>query len=74
MIDLNKIKICGRYIIKNNELFLFNGGSSISFKMQGTSFEIKLDSYPVDSYFYLIIDRDDGRKIKASTSSSFGHS
>lgn len=71
MIDLNKIKICGRYIIKNNELFLFNGGSSISFKMQGTSFEIKLDSYPVDSYFYLIIDRDYGRKIKASTSSSF---
>lgn len=71
MIDLNKIKIGGRYIVKNNELYLFNGGSSLSFKMKGSSFEIKLDSNPIDSYFYIITDRDYKNKIKTNTASNF---
>ena len=74
MIDLNKIKICGRYIITNDELFIFNGGSSLSFKMKGQSFEATLSSCPIDSFFYVIIDRDFQNKIKAKTSSKFVYS
>ena len=74
MIDLNKIKISGRYIIKNDELFIFNGGSSFSFKMKGQSFEVALSSCPIDSYIYVIIDRDYQNKIKANTSSKFNYS
>ena len=74
MIDLNKIKICGRYIVKNDELFIFNGGSSLSFKVKGQSFEVMLSSCPIDSFFYVIIDRDYQNKIKAKTSSKFVYS
>ena len=68
MIDLNKIKISGRYIIKDNYLYIFNGGSSLSFKMKGKSFSLLFDSNPIDSYLYIIIDRDYKNKTKYLTS------
>ena len=58
MVDLTKIKINGRYSVINDRLFIYNGGSSFSFKMQGSGFTLKLKSIPVDGYIYIIIDRN----------------
>ena len=68
MIDFNKAQINGRYLFKDDHYFIFNGGSSFSFKMKGKSFSILLESSPVDAYFYVIIDRDYNNKKKYLTS------
>ena len=68
MIDFNKIKINGRYINKDGFYYFFNGGSGFSFKMKGKSFSLCFDSNPIDSYFYIIIDRDFSHKQKFKTS------
>lgn len=68
MIDFNKIKINGRYILKDGFYYIFNGGSGLSFKMKGKSFSITFDSCPIDSYFYVVIDRDYKAKKKYLTS------
>ena len=62
--DFKDIKINGRYQIKDNELYLFNSGSGISFKMKGTSFIVALNSEIGPCYYYLIIDRDYENKTK----------
>lgn len=68
MIDFNKVQINGRYLFKDDHYFIFNGGSSFSFKMKGKSFSILLESSPIDAYFYVIIDRDYNNKKKYLTS------
>ena len=68
MIDFNKIKINGRYLLKDGFYYIFNGGSGLSFKMKGNSFTIRFNSCPVDSYFYVVIDRDFTNKEKHLTS------
>lgn len=68
MIDLSKLKINGRYLLKDNYYYFFNGGSGFSFKMNGTGFKLKFDSCPIDSYFYIIVDRDYQNKTKLLTS------
>ena len=68
MVDFNKIKINGRYLYKDGFYYIFNGGSSFSFKMKGNSFSVSFDSCPVESYFYVIIDRDFDNKKKYLTS------
>ena len=64
MIDLSKVHINGRYLFKDELLYLYNGGSSLSFKMDGDSFTIYLEHIPTPGYFYIIIDRDYTNKIK----------
>ena len=68
MVDFNKVKINGRYINKDGFYYIFNGGSGFSFKIKGNSFAICFDSNPIDSYFYVIIDRDYYHKQKYKTS------
>ena len=68
MVDFNKIKINGRYLYKDDFYYIFNGGSGLSFKMKGNSFVISFDSNPIDSYFYVIVDRDFNNKRKYLTS------
>ena len=58
------IKFNGRYEKKNNHFYIFNGGSGISFRMNGPSFKLYLKSSPVDCYIYVIIDRDYESKTK----------
>ena len=74
MINLSKLKINGRYIFKDDHLFIFNGGSSISFKTRGTNFVISLESSPIPTYYYIIIDRDYDSKIKLDTSKPYKYS
>lgn len=62
--DLERIKINGRYDFKGNELYLFNSGSGISFKAKGNRFTITLRSLTQPCYYYLIIDRDYENKTK----------
>ena len=64
MIDLSKVHINGRYLFKDDQLYLYNGGSSLSFKMDGDKFTIDLEHIPTPGYFYIIIDRDYSNKIK----------
>lgn len=68
MVDFSKFKINGRYLYKDGFCYIFNGGSGLSFKMKGSSFSISFDSCPIDSYFYVIIDRDFNNKRKYLTS------
>ena len=68
MIDFKKIKLNGRYSYKDGFYYIYNGGSGFSFKMKGKSFSLLFDSNPVDSYFYVIIDRDYNNKQKYLTS------
>ena len=65
--DYRKIKINGRYLIKDNSLILYNGGSGISFKCKGKSFDIRISCIPNPGYFYIIIDRKFDKKIKVLT-------
>jgi len=58
------IKINGRYIIKDNDLILYNGGSGISFKMQGKSFTVYALCIPSPGYIYIIVDRQFDKKTK----------
>ena len=64
MIDLSKVHINGRYLFKDDRLYLYNGGSSLSFKMDGDRFTIYLEHIPTPGYFYVIIDRDYSSKVK----------
>ena len=68
MVDFNKIKINGRYLLKDGFYYIFNGGSGLSFKMKGSSASICFDSCPIDGYFYVIIDHDYQNKKKYKTS------
>ena len=58
MIDIANILINGRYLFKDDHIHLYNGGSSLSFKMDGNGFKVYLSSKPIPGYFYIIIDRD----------------
>ena len=71
MIKLANIHINGRYLFKDNLLYLYNGGSSFSFKMNGDSFSVYLEHIPSPGYFYIIIDRDYSNKIKVLNESGF---
>ena len=71
MINLANIHINGRYLFKDNLLYLYNGGSTLSFKMNGDSFSVYLKHIPSPGYFYLIIDRDYSNKIKILNESGF---
>ncbi len=64
MLNLADVHINGRYLFKDNLLYLYNGGSSLSFKMKGEAFAIYLEHIPSPGYFYIIIDRDYSNKIK----------
>ena len=71
MINLANIHINGRYLFKDNLLYLYNGGSSLSFKMNGDSFTVYLEHISSPGYFYIIIDRDYSNKIKILNESGF---
>ena len=71
MINLANVHINGRYLFKDNLLYLYNGGSSLSFKMNGDSFSVYLKHIPSPGYFYIIIDRDYSNKIKILNESGF---
>lgn len=72
-IDISKFKLNGRYLIKDKALYFYNGGSGFSFKMNGQQFAIFFESIPIDSYFYVIIDRDYQSKIKVYTDKYYIH-
>ena len=65
MIDIANLLINGRHLFKDDHIHLYNGGSSVSFKMNGDAFKVILSSSPRPGYFYIIIDRDYSNKIKA---------
>ena len=67
MVDFKKVKLNGRYLLKDSFYYFFNGGSGFSFKMKGNSFSVLFDSCPIDAYFYVIIDRDYKNKKKYKT-------
>lgn len=71
MLEIDKIHINGRYLFKDNLLYLYNGGSSVSFKMFGTAFTIELEHIPSPGYFYIVIDRDFKNKIKILNKDGF---
>ena len=56
--DFSKLIFYGRYDIQNNEGYIYNGGSGLSFIMNGTGFELVLESLDKDGYYYIIIDRN----------------
>ena len=64
MIDIANLLINGRHLFKDDHIHLYNGGSSVSFKMNGDAFKVILSSSPSPGYFYIIIDRDYSNKIK----------
>ena len=64
MIDIANLLINGRHLFKDDHIHLYNGGSSLSFKMKGEAFTIYLEHIPSPGYFYIIIDRDYSNKIK----------
>ena len=68
--NINKLKFVGRYIVKNDYYYIFNGGSGFSFKMKGKGFKVSFNSSPKQGYYYIIIDRDYDNKVKVSTSES----
>ena len=75
MLDLSKLHINGRYLFKDEQLYLYNGGSSLSFKMDGDRFTIYLEHIPAPGYFYIIVDRDYSNKIKVLNESGvYNHS
>lgn len=65
--NLEKIKLNGRYLFKDNYYYFFNGGSGFSFKMSGSGFSLSFDFTSIYAYFYIIIDRDYNNKIKISS-------
>ena len=66
--DTSVIKPIGRFLIKDDHFYFFNGGSGFAFKMDGNSFSVSLASRPIQGYFYIVIDRDFNNKIKVNTS------
>ena len=71
--NYQKLKIVGRYIIKNNHYYFFNGGSGFSFKMKGKGFKVSFNSSSKDGYYYIIIDRDYDNKSKVSVLDNSGY-
>lgn len=71
MLSLDNLHINGRYLFKDNLLYLYNGGSSVSFKMFGNSFTIELEHIPSPGYFYIIVDGDYKNKLKVFNDSGF---
>ena len=71
MLDIDYLHINGRYLFKDNLLYLYNGGSSASFKMYGTAFTIDLVHIPSPGYFYIVIDRDYSKKHKIYNEDGF---
>ncbi len=71
MIDLTKVHINGRYLFKDNILYLFNGGSSVSFKMYGSAVTINLVNLPSPGYFYIVLDGDFKNKHKIFNEDGF---
>ena len=71
MIDLTKVHINGRYLFKDNLLYLYNGGSSVSFKMYGSAFTINLVNIPSPGYFYIVLDGDFKNKHKIFNDEGF---
>ena len=71
MNDITRLHINGRYLFKDNLLYLYNGGSSVSFKMYGTAFTVKLAHIPSPGYFYIVIDRDFKNKHKIFNDEGF---
>ena len=65
-----KLRLVGRYIVKNDHYYIFNGGSGFSFKMKGKGFNVSFNSSPKEGYYYIIVDRDYDNKVKVSTSDS----
>ena len=62
--NLEFIRINGRYKNEHGELRFFNSGSGISFKAKGKGFSVVLRSIIQPCYYYLIIDRDYQNKTK----------
>ena len=66
--NLKNIKLNGRHNIDENSVYFYNGGSGISFKMNGKGFTLKIKSTPIDGYFYIIVDHNYDKKEKIITS------
>ena len=64
--NVDKLKFVGRYIVKNDRYYIFNGGSGFSFKMKGKGFKVSFNSTSNDGYYYIIVDRDYDNKVKIS--------
>lgn len=62
--NLKNIKLNGRFSENNGSIIFYNVGSGLSFKMNGNSFDVHLNSIFGKGYFYIIIDRDFNNKIK----------
>jgi hypothetical protein len=71
--NLNKIKLNGRYYLDNGYPTFFNGGSGFSFKMKGKSFSLTFDSIPIPGYFYIIVNRNYENKVKVYAKTSAFH-
>ena len=65
--NIDKLRFVGRYIVKNDHYYIFNGGAGFSFKMKGKGFKVYFNSSPKEGYYYIIIDRDYANKVKVST-------
>ena len=61
-----KLKLVGRYIVKNDHYYIFNGGSGFSFKMKGKGFKVSFNSSSSEGYYYVIVNRDYNNKVKVS--------
>ena len=71
--NINKIKLNGRYYLDNGYPTFFNGGSGFSFKMKGNSFSLTFDSIPIPGYFYIIVNRNYENKVKVYAKTSAFH-
>ena len=71
--NLNKIKLNGRYYLDNGYPTFFNGGSGFSFKMKGSGFSLTFDSIPIPGYFYIIVNRNYENKVKVYAKTSAFH-
>ena len=65
--NLQNIKLNGRHYIDEGRVYFYNGGSGLSFKLNGSGFTIGFKSTPVEGYFYIIVDHNYNKKVKVST-------
>ena len=65
--NLQNIKLNGRHYIDEGRVYFYNGGSGLSFKINGSGFTIGFKSTPVEGYFYIIVDHNYNKKVKVST-------
>ena len=66
--NLKNIKLNGRHYIDEESVYFYNGGSGVSFKMNGSGFTVKIKSIPIEGYFYIILDHNYDKKEKVLTS------